>query len=122
MNCIQGEDSWVLFPWTGTKIARTFDLLIKYAGYQSEFPNMLFPWVMIIKRPDQNLDWGSFLRIIRDKANEIQDEIELISNISDQLLRIHKFDQFIPEGLIRKRASSEWIDWEGVKSLMVKMT
>lgn len=117
-NCIEGEDRWILFPWTGTKIARTLDLLIKNAGFQAEFPNMLFPWIMIIHRPDQRVDWGSFLRILRKRANEIEDGAELISSVPDSLLRLHKFDSFIPEGLIRKRATLEWIDWEGAKNLV----
>ena len=114
-NVIEGENCWILFPWTGTKIVRTFDLLVKYAGFQSEFPNMLFPWVMVIKRPDESTSWRSLLTNLQEKAAEFEDGVNLIAEISDELLRTHKFDQYIPEELIRKRAAVEWIDWEGVK-------
>jgi ATP-dependent Lhr-like helicase len=112
-NYVEGEDSWVLFPWTGTKIARTLDLLIKYSGFQSEFPNMLFPWVMMIKRPVPGMSWKSLLIALREKASEIENGIELIAEIPDQLLRMHKFDQYLPEDLIRKRAAVDWVDWDG---------
>ena len=118
MNCIEGDDSWVVFPWTGTKIAQTLGLMVKHCGFEVEFPNMLFPWVMVIKRPDQSMDWKAFLAMVQDKAMEIDDGGELIDEVPDQLLRVHKFDQFLPEELIRKRAAVEWIDWAGMKKLI----
>jgi ATP-dependent helicase Lhr and Lhr-like helicase len=112
-NYIEGENCWVVFPWTGTKIARTLALLIKESGYQSEFPNMLFPWVMVVKRPAPSTSWKSLLITLQEKALEIENDFKLISNIPDQLLRIYKFDQYLPEDLIRKRAAADWVDWNG---------
>lgn len=120
-NVIEGDNYWVLFPWTGTKIVRTFDLLVKYAGFHSEFPNMLFPWVIKIKRPDQTTSWVSLLITLQEKAAELADGIDLLTEIPDELLRTHKFDEYIPEELIRKRAAVEWIDWEGVKKFLINL-
>jgi hypothetical protein len=66
---------------------------------------------MIIKQPKQKINWGLFLRKILEQSKEIDDGVGLISDIPDQFLRTHKFDQYIPEELIRKRAATEWIDW-----------
>ncbi len=122
-NFMEGEDCWIVFPWTGTKIARTLDLLIKHSGLQSEFPNMFFPWVMLIKRPDPDFSWKSFLITLQEKASEIKNGSELIAKIPDQLLRTHKFDQYLPAVLIRKRSAVDWIDWEGaIKWLRSEMT
>jgi len=115
---IEREDCWILFPWSGSKVVRTLDYLITNSGFESEFPNMLFPWVMMIKRPTPTMSWNSFINIIQKRANQIQNGYDLLSNIPDQLFRTHKFDQYIPETLIRKRAAVEWIDWEGCKKLL----
>ena len=117
-NYFEGEDSWVLFPWTGTKIARTLDLLIKNSGFESEFPNMLFPWVMVIKRLDPTMTWKIFHTKLLKKVSEMKNGIDLIAEIPDQLLRLHKFDQYLPEDLIRKRAAIEWIDLDGTRKLL----
>ena len=120
-NSIEGDNCWVVFPWTGTKIARTFELLVKHAGFQAEFPDMLFPWVMMIQRPEPSMDWNTVLGELRKCADEIEDAAELIEDVPDALLRTHKFDEYLPEDLIRKRAAVEWIDWEGTKRLLEKL-
>lgn len=112
-NVIEGEDYWTLFLWTGTKIARTINFLVNHLGLQSEFPNMLFPWVIRIQRPDKKLSWKSLLQILREEASEEKDVVELIKDIPDQLLRVHKFDEYLPEELIRKRAAVDFIDLDG---------
>lgn len=121
-NFVEVENFWFFFPWTGSKIARTLNLLIKHSGFQSEFPNSLFPWVLKIKRPDQKMSWETFLQNISETAKSLEDVSVLIKDVPDQVLRLHKFDQYIPTSLIRKRAATEWIDWQGVKDLLKCLT
>lgn len=115
---IENENYWFLFPWTGSKIARTLDLLIKHSGFQSEFPSMLFPWILKIKRPNANMSWKFFIRELSDVGASLEDGSELIENVPEELLRMHKFDQYLPLYLLRKRAAIEWIDWQGAMILL----
>jgi len=37
---------------------------------------------------------------------------DIVNTIPIDSLRIHKFDEFLPDGLIKKRTGQEWLDWE----------
>jgi ATP-dependent Lhr-like helicase len=112
---VDGENTWVLFPWTGTRIARTLNLLIRKAGFNAQFAPLLFPWVLIIQKPKEQMAWKEFIGRLRNEMNNTKDGFNLIEQIKIELLETHKFDQYLPELLIRKRAANEWINWEGTK-------
>ncbi len=114
-NCVESKDTWILFPWTGTRIARTLHFLIQKVGFCAEFAPFLFPWVLIIHKPEAEMLWKDFLVRLRREADGIENGIDLVSDMRMELLQTHKFDQYLPELLIRKRAANEWIDWEGAK-------
>ena len=115
---VEAEDSWIVFLWTGTKIARTFQMLVSQAGLESNFANQLFPWVLVIKRPSSGEAWAGTIELIRESASNIGSTEELLGNVAEGLLLTHKFDELVPIALIRKRACDEWIDWEGAKQLL----
>ena len=110
---------WILFPWTGTRAARTLQLLFNQNGLEAGFPNMLFPWVMRVKRTPDVQDLRAKLEIISRSRATPED---LVSSLPVELLKIHKFDEFLPERLLRSRAIEEWIDWDGARKLLTQLT
>ena len=37
---------------------------------------------------------------------------DVVNSIPIGILKVHKFDEFLPEEFLRKRAGQEWLDWE----------
>ncbi|MDP2965624.1 MAG: DEAD/DEAH box helicase [Pelolinea sp.] len=120
-NYVDGMDEWILFPWTGTRIARTLQLYIQRVGFCAEFAPFLFPWVLIIQKPEAGMHWKDFIARLNSEALGIEDGFELVTEMRIELLQTHKYDQYLPELLIRKRAAYEWIDWENTKDCINKI-
>lgn len=112
---VDGEESWILFPWAGTRIARTLHLLIQKAGFSAQFAPLLFPWVLIIQKPKEKISWKEILDCLRSEMDNTEGGLNLLEQIKVEMLETHKFDQYLPDLLIRKRAANEWIDWIGTK-------
>ena len=109
-NYIEDEKCWALFPWTGSGIYRTLNLLIRYSGFDTKTPGS---WVLIIEKKEECDNWSSFIKKIYSAALEIKNKQEIIANLPIQLLLTHKYDEYLPENLVRKRAAVDWLDWEG---------
>jgi ATP-dependent Lhr-like helicase len=120
-NYVDGMDAWILFPWTGTRIARTLQLYIQRFGFCAEFAPFLFPWVLIIQKPEAGMHWKDFIARLNTEALGIKNGFDLVSEVRIELLQTHKYDQYLPELLIRKRAAYEWIDWENTKDWINKI-
>jgi len=109
------EQEWAWLPWAGTRVTRTLRLLLKRLAIEVEFAPLLFPWVLLLKFA------GDFLALRGILDNVLASRCtgeELIKNIAIDELLTHKFDQFLPEMLVRKRAVEEWIDIEGAYAVL----
>ena len=84
---MDGEDAWILFPWTGTRVARTLNLLIQKAGFESAFASLLFPWVLIIKKPEGKMTWKEFLVRLKSEFDSTDGGFDLIANTHVEMLQ-----------------------------------
>jgi hypothetical protein len=114
----ENEGEWILFPWTGTRAARTLQFLLQQGGVEAEFPNMLFPWVLSISRTPNTQDPRATLQEV---LNTNATPTDIVSDIPVELLKTHKFDQFVPETLLRARAASEWIDLDEARAVIARL-
>src|SRR5687768_7110160 len=49
-SIFETAEHWVIFPWTGTRAARTLQYWFQACGLKAEFTMMLFPWVLTIAK------------------------------------------------------------------------
>jgi len=82
---------------------------------QVEFPMMMFPWVMTISKVDQAETKEQFVNRLRDVESSGYDLNDVVDTIPIESLRVHKFDEFLPDDLIKKRTGQQWLDWEQAK-------
>ncbi len=122
-NLFEIEKGWVLFPWTGTRAARTLQFMLQHIGYRADFAKFLFPWVMLIELPENGRRDTNQLRADLKRLVALPlTPADVVAGVPVELLRTHKYDEFIPEALIRARAVEEWVDWESAKSALAKIT
>ena len=95
--------SRVILPWTGTRAAQTLKAMLEQTGLEVEFP--FFPWIMQV-----NGGLPSALRQLQDSPPTAAD---LAASLPLAEIRTHKFDEFLPEPLLRARAAEEWLDVNG---------
>ncbi len=103
--------SRVILPWTGTRAARTLKALLERAGCEVEFP--LFPWVMQVK--------GGLRSALRQLAANPPTATDLAASLPLAEIRTHKFDEFLPESLLRARAAGEWIDLAEAQAVLSRL-
>lgn len=109
------EDEWIVFPWTGTRAGRTLKFALQRIGLEADYPAMLFPWVMVIKRAGNTVSLASQLKQLLD-SNLTAGTI--VEGIPVGLLRTRKFDEFLPDTLLRSRAVDEWTDWSEARRVL----
>ena len=107
--------SWVIFPWTGTRSARTLQYWFQACGLKADFPMMMFPWVMTIAKAEGETR-EQFLSRLQDVANSGDGLEDIVNMIPVEIQRIQKFDEFIPDELIARRTGQEWLDWQQAKA------
>ncbi|HLB50361.1 MAG TPA: helicase-related protein, partial [Anaerolineales bacterium] len=115
----EAEREWIIFPWTGTRAARTLQFIIKHGGMEATFPNKLFPWVMTIKR---DIDLSTLQSRLRQLAETQLSPEDVVNSVPVELLRTHKYDEFVLESLLRARAVEEWIDWDEARQVLIRLT
>lgn len=120
-NLFETEKEWVLFPWTGSRAARTLQFMFRHIGYKADFAEMLEPWVLALSRqgndahqPDEN----EFRADVEQLLNMKLKPDDVIATVPVEQLKMHKYDDFIPEPLLRARAVEEWVDWEGARTVL----
>jgi ATP-dependent Lhr-like helicase len=96
-------DSGIVLPWTGTRAAQTLKAMLEYAGLEVEFP--FFPWIMQVN--------GGLRSALRQLQDSPPTAAELATSLPLAELRTHKFDEFLPEPLLRACAAEEWLDVNG---------
>jgi hypothetical protein len=77
--------------------------MLERAGCEVEFP--LFPWVMQVN--------GGLRSALRQLQHSPPTAAELAASLPLAEIRTHKFDEFLPESLLRARAAEEWLDVKG---------
>jgi ATP-dependent Lhr-like helicase len=115
-------EHWVIFPWTGTRSARTLQYWLQACGLQVEFPMLMFPWVMTVAKANQEETEVQFLNRLRDVTTSGYELDDIVRKIPIDILRTHKFDEYLLDKLIRVRAGQEWLDWEQAKLDLQKIT
>jgi ATP-dependent Lhr-like helicase len=108
----EASGKWVILPWTGTRSARTLQYWLQACGFKAEFPMMMFPWVMAIDKSNLEETMEQFINRLREVESSSYEVDDIVNTIPIDSLRIHKFDEFLPDGLIKKRTGQEWLDWE----------
>jgi hypothetical protein len=108
-------ERWVIFPWTGTCSARTIQYWLQACGFEVEFPMMMFPWVMTVAKANSSETKIQFLNRLKDVVTSSQELKDVVRKIPIEILRTHKFDEYLLDELIRARAGQEWLDWEQAK-------
>ena len=108
-------EHWVILPWTGTRSARTLQYWLQACGFKAEFPMMLFPWVMTVSKKHPNETKSQFLQRLNDVMSSGFGLEDIIREIPIEILRTHKFDEYLPDELVRNRAGREWLDWSQAK-------
>ena len=111
-SIFETAEHWVILPWTGTRAARTLQYWLQACGMNAEFPMMLFPWVLTIAKSSQEETRKQFLDQLRNVEASGYTSNDIVDVIPIDNLRIHKFDEFLPDELIRKRTGQEWLDLE----------
>lgn len=104
----------VILPWTGSRAVWTFMELLR--AHQLKAAAGYFPWVVTVEK---NIDAPELRRELYRILNSDVSPETLISAIPLDLLTTHKFDEHLPEELVRRRAVDELVDWEGARALLV---
>ncbi|MEE8715922.1 MAG: DEAD/DEAH box helicase [Coriobacteriales bacterium] len=108
-----GGDSWALFPWLGTYPFLALERLLKIKcagrlgikGFDSARP------FFVQFRMDA--DEGEFLDVVREQALADFDPMELL--YPDEVPVFDKYDDFLPEELVRKGFAYGVLDVEGMR-------
>ena len=109
-SVFETAERWIIFPWTGTRAARTLQYWLQVCGSHAEFPMMLFPWVMTVAKVSPQETRKQFADRLRDVESSGSTVEDIVDVIPINNLRNHKFDEFLPDELIRKRTGQEWLD------------
>lgn len=96
-------ESGIILPWTGTRAAQTLKAMLEQAGLEVEFP--FFPWVMQVN--------GGLRSALRQLQHSPPTAADLAASLPLAEIRTRKFDEFLPESLLRTRAAEDWLDVSG---------
>jgi hypothetical protein len=103
------DENWILFPWTGSRAARTIQFALKKEGLDARFPSTFSPWVISIPRTVDLPDLLSKISAIAQRSSPAK---EIVDSIPSLFLMEHKYDEFLPVSLLRARAVFDLVDWE----------
>jgi ATP-dependent Lhr-like helicase len=113
------DTNWIILPWSGTRAVRTLVYLLVRTGYQAASPFGLFPWVIIVKREG---DYETMCKALADEVAAGVHADSVVATVPIEELTTHKYDEFLPTGLIRARAVEEWVDWSGALEVLNQIT
>lgn len=104
----------VLLPWVGTRAARALIHLLNKAGLAGSFVAGFSPWVITIKA-------GS-LREIKDTLTIAEGESvnmgDFMDGVEPESLITRKFDEYLPEQLLRLRAYEDYFDFTEARRIV----
>ena len=87
-----------------------------------EFPTTMFPWVMTISKANSQETKTQLINRLKAVAESGCEFSDVVNSISIEILKVHKFDEFLPEALLRKRAGQEWLDWDQANQDLERIT
>ncbi len=100
----ESESTLIIFHWTGTRAARALVQLLKQLGLNAS----LCGWIIKIDSSLPLAEFADYLSQVRQQPNRMQD----LSEVNEAILRTRKFDEYLPEALLRKRAAKEYFDFD----------
>ena len=108
-----GGDTWALFPWLGSYAFLALERLLKIKcagelGLKGLDPSR--PYFMQFR---MKADEETFYQVVADEADKDFDPIELV--YPGEVPRFDKYDEFVPEGLVRKGFAEGVLDIEGMR-------
>jgi ATP-dependent Lhr-like helicase len=118
---LEGDESWLIFPWTGTRIARTLQFFIRHSGLDAQYPGMTFPWLLEVKKDAEVKTWDALTAHLSAAMSRVPSPEALTSGMPAAMLQMHKFDGYVPIELLRKRAALDWLDWPGATALLLHL-
>ena len=101
------ESTLIIFHWTGTRAARALVQLLKQLGLDASLCQFS-RWVIQIDSSLLLSEFADYLSQVRQQPNRMQD----LSEVNEAILRTRKFDEYLPEALLRKRAAKEYFDFD----------
>ena len=109
-----GGDTWALFPWLGTYAFLALERLIKIKcaprlgikGIDSARP-----YYIQFRMPAER---GDFLQVVQQEALALTDPMELV--YPEEVPIFDKYDEFVPESLVRKGFSRGVLDIETMRA------
>ena len=106
------DRKYAVFPWVGTRQLMTLNYALRHRGVKSKLP-----WITCI-----------YLEVIFDGGQEELEHIlqDILSSdldlydlpLPDKVQVLGKYNEFIPEDLLRKQFIEDYLDFEGLKEAM----
>ena len=108
-----GGDTWALFPWLGTYAFMALERLIKIKCAPQlgiKGVDSAKPYYIQFRMPGTRED---FLRVVQLEALGLADPMELV--YPEEVPIFDKYDEFVPESLVRKGFAYGVLDIEGMR-------
>lgn len=108
-----GGDMWALFPWLGTYAFLAMERFIKIKCAQELGLKGLDPSRPYFIQFKMKASEEEFFRVLKEKIKEPLDPMELV--YGGEVPLFEKYDEFVPEELIRKGFAYGVLDIDGMK-------
>jgi len=103
-----GGDRFMIIPWRGTRVVRTMVMMLEYSGVKVQNDSTPF-YFEIVKPHDAPNDVKHKLNSLVMAAPSAQ---ELAESVTKEALLQNKYDEFVPESLLRKALAADFLDVE----------
>ena len=110
------ENKLIIFHWTGTRTARALVQLLKQFGLNASLCKCS-KWIIQIDSPLTLSEFADYLAQLSHPPYTEQD----LSEVDEEILRSHKFDEYLPTALLRKRAAKEYFNFEEARKVMASI-
>ncbi|MBI3244516.1 MAG: DEAD/DEAH box helicase [Chloroflexi bacterium] len=101
----------VVFLWTGTRAAQTLRAMLENVGLEVDF--ISFPWMMKVN--------GDLRAALRRLGESPPTAAELAAGLPLAEIQTRKFDEFLPESLLRVHAAEAWLDMTEAQSVLAQL-
>jgi len=108
-----GGNMWCLFPWLGTYAFLALERLLKLKCAERLGLSGLDSYRPYFIQFKMKADKETFFETLRRAAEELEDPMELV--YGGEVPLFEKYDEFVPEELVRKGFAYGVLDMEGMK-------